>query len=221
MRYVLTEVPLWSWWHFTPLSFFFTSLGYAKLKVCPCVMMRSNPHVKYYRVVCECAYVLYEWVYACLILVLLWCVFVCTSVSESSIYWPYNSACSLSSSSAVFTWPESQSASPGDIVLFICTNNASQGLPLWFVNGVEHSPSDLPPGHWVNSSGLVVQARQDLNGARYKCEFILPEGNTKIRRVTRPEDPEAVLTVSQSGKPVVIQCHWYLIEHNLHIFIGK
>ena len=122
----------------------------------------------------------------------------------SSISWPYNSAYLFSCSSAVFTWPESQSASPGDIVLFICTNNASQGLPLWFVNGVEHSPSDLPPGHWVNSSGLVVQARQDLNGARYKCEFILPEGNTKIRRVTRPEDPEAVLTVSQSGKPVVI-----------------
>lgn len=95
---------------------------------------------------------------------------------------------------------EPQSASPGEIVLFRCTND-TQDLPIWFINDVQHSPSDLPPGHWVNSSGLVVQARPELDRTMYRCLVISVQnipGTTKPG-VGRSECGPVALSVSPSG----------------------
>ena len=64
-------------------------------------------------------------------------------------------------------YPESQSATAGDIVLFQCIYQ--DYTPVWIINNRELSRNNLPVGHWVNSSGLVVQARPELNGTIYKC----------------------------------------------------
>ena len=97
-------------------------------------------------------------------------------------------------------FPESQSAAPGDVVLFECI---SQDFTLvWHINGSELSWSNLPVGHWVNSSGLVVQARQELNGSRYQCVLatigVTDGGSLFVTRegVTRSH---ASLNVTSSG----------------------
>ena len=101
---------------------------------------------------------------------------------------------------AVDIFPESQSAAPGDVVLFECIK---QNFTLvWNINGSEHSRSNLPVGHWVNSSGLVVQARQALNGSTYQCVHTTIGVSGVSLIVTREgvtRSPVS-LTVTSSGK---------------------
>lgn len=76
----------------------------------------------------------------------------------------------------------------------------AEDYPIWSINGVQHSPSDLPLGHWVNSSGLVVQARTELDGTTYRCTSLsvglLPGG---IPTVHSHNSDLFELAVTQSG----------------------
>ena len=91
--------------------------------------------------------------------------------------------------------PTDQTAVAGELAFFQCQYSMGSLLPTWLINGVEHIPSDLPAGHWINSSGLVVSAEVGRNGTSYQCQF-----NVFISSlngfITRTSNMPAYLTVT-------------------------
>ena len=57
--------------------------------------------------------------------------------------------------------PASASVNEGTVVLFECNYTAGDIIPTWIINDVPYQLTELPKGHWVNASGLVVLATTD------------------------------------------------------------
>ena len=115
------------------------------------------------------------------------------TLNQQSAYYMFNPVAII--------YPESQSAAPGDIVLFECI--CSNCTLVWNIGSArELSRSNLPLGHWVNSSGLVVQARPEMNGDMYRCVPITISVDGTALLATRHgiQRPNVTLTVTSSGK---------------------
>lgn len=92
--------------------------------------------------------------------------------------------------------PMDQTAMVGEQVLFQCQYTEKELVPIWRINTVEYIPSTLPPGHWINSSGLVVSVQEEMNGNTYQCQFkvFLSDSNGFFT----PSSKQASLTVPSS-----------------------
>ena len=67
--------------------------------------------------------------------------------------------------------PVDTNATVGDIVPCDCRYTGTEDLPLWAINGVIHSPSNLPLGYMANKTGLYFEAVQELHMSTYQCLF--------------------------------------------------
>lgn len=75
--------------------------------------------------------------------------------------------------------PADTNATVGNIVPCYCKYTGTEDLPLWAINGVIHSPSDLPRGYMVNKTGLYFQAFQEMHMSTYQCLFNIFSASTQ------------------------------------------
>ena len=101
--------------------------------------------------------------------------------------------------------PTDQTAEVGELAFFQCQYSLEFFLPSWIINGVEYLPSELPPNHWINSSGLIVRASKEINRTSYECSFnIFLKHSNGVVIVFQTSMQLAYLTVIQSSGEITI-----------------
>ena len=57
--------------------------------------------------------------------------------------------------------------------MIACSRKGYISPPIWTINNEDiFSPCDLPEGHWMNASGLVIQAQQEFDTWQYQCKYL-------------------------------------------------
>lgn len=91
--------------------------------------------------------------------------------------------------------PMDQTVNAFETAYFPC-HIPGKGLPVWVINSVEYVAAELPADHTVNTSGLLVYAREEYNNTVYRCRFVqltVNEFGFLDEEITT--SPPAVLTV--------------------------